>query len=228
MSYTPQLQRFRSGQPATVVSYSPVCPRHQVTEKLIQHDVSSDGGSLFYSTPSHQHHPGSCASYGTLYQQQPNTAAQLQLLDMSTPSSSGSENCSSNTYVLQTKINKPLAWIWVVSCFLILTNNLFTLLQPFWLQNKETGASLGLINFCLEVGETNPDGEQCAFYGSAGRMSLAAREFPLQVTLALFTLATVFLTMGSVLAATCICVNNASKRENVSFVAGYFQLFSGE
>lgn len=219
MSYTPQLNRVRRTPPATPsLTYSPATPRRQcTTDRLIQpQDYNSDGCSSLYTTPMHQkpnYVTNTGTSYGTLQMDDMNN--QIQVLEMSTPSSSCGMISST------TSTNTITAWIWMVLNVLILVSNTFVLLQPYWLTSN-AGTSIGVISYCF------PDPSQCTYYHTRNIYTLTIDESSWKVTLVLYVIACVLLCISGFLTAAYLCLQQASTKETFSFIAGYLQLIAGE
>ena len=217
--YTPQLSRVRSTPGTPCMTNSPSTPRRQYSERLIPNDCSSDGGSTFYTSPAHHH--GS-SYYGTLCTEQ-SKRMHMHVLEMSTPSTSSSE---ADTAVLKMTLNRPVAWMWMISNVLVLGNFIFTFLQPNWLENEETGSSAGMITFCNGTQNQVIEYDRCKYFEQITQLQLGKTSVEWQICLVLFAIGCGTLGVGGVLTIIHLCVPGSTAKERVSFIAGYLQLLA--
>lgn len=232
---TPQTARSNPSAPNTPrLGYRSIerpSPRHHYMEMLVQaSDNHSDtcSNSALYTSPAHQRQKPTYGSLQTDNSNQSSVSMQTKqcilIADSATPSD---EDLSLDQ---TTVMNRPIAWIWMIVNIIVFAVSLLSILQPFWLVNGETGASLGVLNHCPKIVITSTETDRCSSYdlnlNSARLLTLAS--LPWKVGLILCMMACILLGISSLMATLCLCISVISTKNTLSFIAGYQQLAAGE
>lgn len=230
---TPQTARSSNGSTPTTprLGYRGTdkpSPRHHYVEMLVQgSDNQSDtcSSTALYSSPAHLR----LATYGTLQTDISKTSStstkqHILIADSATPSD------DEISYDQTVALNRPVAWVWMVMNLVAFALCLFSILQPCWLVNKESDASLGVLNHCQKITNSGAETDQCFYFNTqqtpARLLTLAS--LPWKIGLILCLISCILLAISGVLAALCLCVSVLSIKNKLSLSAGYQQLIAGK
>lgn len=192
---------------------------HHYAGILMQHDSSNSDSSMGYISPAHK---ATGTSYGTLQTEVSNNYPQANnRLVVELTSLDGSIS------VEETSVRKSVVWIWVVTNVVVFGFCTFTLLQPNWLSNSSTQASLGLVNYCEEGAFPNTKAEKCHYYGNGRLLLPTIQSLPWQVGTVVCAVVSAVLGVSVLLTSLCLCFTSISTINKLSLVAGLLQLTSG-
>lgn len=203
--------------------------------------ASSDGSHATYSTTAAIYHQPNCQCHLTSCQPQQCTSQASYMSVQSASISNSSESssvsnqmtssCTKEVWVHKdteevkiNRLNQPIAWIWCSLSVLLFIFSTLTVTQSSWLENGETGESLGLIKLCKRS-ELN-GGVECRYYSGFSSLQLPSTSWKL--TLIFFCIADTLLGLAAVLALGTSLLTASKTRRQISFFTGYVQLFAGE
>lgn len=200
---------------------------HSCRNHLLHPDSNSDG-STSYASPAHK------SAYGTLTTDISGFNSQAMgrpnlIVELSSPSD---ESCHIITNTAS--LCKPIAWVWIVGNIVIFGMVVFACLQPYWLVEPSTNASLGILNYCSV--STGDDGVMtCMPYYrrtnvnvSNGQRLVTLSTLPWKAGVVLYIISSILLGISSLLATVCLCASSVSNIERLSLAAGLQQLIAGQ
>ena len=204
-------------------------PRHHYVEMLVQaSDNQSDtcSSTALYSSPAHQR----LATYGTLQTDISKTSSSVSTKQHILIADSATPSDDEISYEQTVVLNRPIAWIWMVMNLVVFALCLFSILQPYWLVNREKDASLGVLNHCVKVTNSGTETDECFYFNTQQRSArlLTLASLPWKIGLILCLISCILLAISSVLAALCLCISVMSIKNKLSLFAGYQQLIAGK
>lgn len=232
---------------------SPVYCRHHYSELPISTTAtdSSDSSTLTYAIPEYPSNEGIAYSMtmGPIYQQplcnchqancpqQPPTPSaspdcrttDVRMADNRTESSLSTEKTLDSKQGLSRVVGRtrrPLAWLWAATSLTLLFICVLCMTQPYWLVNGQTSQAIGLLS---QV--THHRGSDTSDTGALAKQSYDLLQLPSvswKVAVVLYSMATALLAVGTLLSFTTILLTEYRKRERLTFISGYVQLFAGQ
>lgn len=219
---------------------SPIYCRHQYSELPISTTTtdSSDSSTLTYATPEYPSNEGIAYSMTPIYQQplcnchQASCPQQPQLPATSVSPDCHTESSLSTEKTLDSKQRiggpprrwkrGPLTWLWPAASLTLLFICVLCMTQPYWLVNGHTSEAIGLLS---AVTRTVPQSS------SPVRQLYDLLRLPSvcwKVSVALYSIATILLAIGTLLSFVSILLTDYRRHERLTFISGYVQLFAGQ
>jgi len=201
-------------------------PQHHYTEMLLtQAGSESSDGSVTYHIPTNTSE--GCVTCHTSC----HSPARKSDLESASGSSSNGSSAAHEHWVqkptedLSETIRKPIAWIWVTISLTIFIICTIGVTRSTWFTNSRTQASIGLVKHCRHQWQT--DSMKCDFF----KGGFAVKNLPSiswKVSLVLYLIGDALLGAGALVSLLCLITTTAYTRRQITFFAGYFQLFAGK
>ena len=232
MAYSPHTPRTPRTPRAMVSSSAPPTPHvgytvperthvhnHHYAGILMHHDSSNSDSSMGYISPTHR---TLGTSYGTMQTEVSGGCPQASRhLVVEIPSL---DDTSLHSQIV---LRKSVAWIWVIINIVVFGLCAFCLLQPNWLTNDSTQASVGLFNYCEEGASLSTELEKCRYYSADANSKITLHSLSWQIAAVVYTISCSIFGISALVTTLCLCISDISLVNKLCLLAGLHQLISG-